>query len=136
MGKKKIRTIVYLGADAFTKGDEIKKKKQWKCIKEYAKAHNLQIVKIVDTSYLSKGMRKEQIRKIASDIFYRKAEAMLVTNVRIVADDISEAYRIAGRVASVGGRLITVDDGELFLNIKMLPVRGKKEVEENKICKK
>lgn len=133
MGKKKIRTIAYLGADAFAKGDEIKKKKQWKYINEYAKAHNLQIVKIVDTSYLSKGMRNEQIRKIANDIFHRKAEAMIVTNVRIVADDISEVYKIAGSIASVGGRLITVDEGELFLNVRIMPVRGKKGTEEIKI---
>lgn len=126
MGKKKIRTIAYLGADAFIKGDEIKKKKQWKYINEYAKAHSLQIVKIVDTSYLSKGMRNEQIRKIANDIFHRKAEAMIVTNSRIVAEDIIDVYKIAGSIASVGGKLITVDEGELFLNVRIMPVRGKK----------
>lgn len=127
MSKKKIRTIAYLGADAFAKGDEIKKEKQLKYINEYAKAHNLYIVKIVDTSYLGKAMRQNQVKQITDDIFNRKAEAMIVTKVRIIADNITEAYTIAGNIASVGGKLITVTEGTLSLNIRMMPVRAKKE---------
>lgn len=125
MNKKKIRTIAYLGADAFTKGDEIKKAKQLKYISEYAKAHNLQIVKIVDTSYLGKTMRRNQVKQITEDIFNRKAEAMIVTKMQIIADNIDEVYTIAGNIASVGGRLITVAEGILSLNIRMMPMRTK-----------
>lgn len=125
MNKKKVRTIAYLGADAFTKGDEIKKAKQLKYISEYAKAHNLHIVKIVDTSYLGKTMRRNQVKQITEDIFNRKAEAMIVTKTQIIADDIAEAYAIAGNIASVGGRLITVAEGILCLNIRMMPMRAK-----------
>lgn len=125
MSKKKIKTIAYLGADAFVKGDEIKKEKQLKYILEYAKAHHLHIVKIVDTSYLGKTMRKNQVKQITNDIYNRKAEAMIVTKVHIIADDIREAYSIAGNIAAVGGKLITVDEGLLLLNVKMMPVRAK-----------
>lgn len=125
MSKKKIRTIAYLGADAFVKDDEIKKEKQLKYILEYAKAHHLHIVKIVDTSYLGKTMRKNQVKQITEDIFNRKAEALIVTKVHIIADDIREAYSIAGNIAAVGGKLITVDEGVLSLNLKLMPVRAK-----------
>ena len=134
MRRKKTKAIAYLAADAFSKRDEIKKAKQLKYIREYAKAHNLQIVKIVDISYLGKSMRREQIRKISNDIFLRKADAMIVTKVSVIADNIVEVYKIAGYLASVGGRLITVDEGELFLNIKMMPVRAKRESAEGKLA--
>lgn len=134
MKKNKTKTIAYLAADAFSKRDEIKKTKQLKYIREYAKAHNLQIVKIVNVSYLGKTMRREQIKKISNDIFCRKADAMIVTKVSVISEDIVEAYTIAGNIAAVGGKLITVDEGELFLNIKMMPVRAKREGAEGRLA--
>lgn len=134
MRKKKIKVIAYLAADAFSKRDEIKKAKQLKYIREYARAHNLQIVKIVNVSYLGKTMRREQIKKISNDIFCRKADAMIVTKVSVISEDIVEAYTIAGNIAAVGGKLITVNEGELFLNIKMMPVRAKRESAEGRLA--
>lgn len=125
MSKKKMRAIAYLGADAFAAGDETKKEKQWKYIKEYSRAHNIEVVKVFDISYLSKAMRSEQIKRITDAIYHRKADALIVTKTKIVADDIVSVYKVAGNIAAVGGKLITVDEGEVFLNINMTPARTK-----------
>ena len=116
MGKKNrtIKVIAYLSVvNATEKNVEWKEDKQLRYIREYAKAHCIRIVKILRRNILGKNVRDAQFRKMIGAI-----ECGMVDGI-IVSDTVVDAYKKVGDVVQAGGHMITVDEGELNLPLKM-----------------
>lgn len=117
--EKPLRAVVYLSA----KGDEItieqKEKNQLKYIREYAKAHNIKIVKIMHRSILGNYVVNTHFQKMVEMIGKKEVEIILVSKISGIATDLEDAYRKIGKAIQSGGYIVTVDEGEMKLPIQM-----------------
>lgn len=117
--EKPLRAVVYLSA----KGNEItieqKEKNQLKYIREYAKAHNIKIVKIMHRSILGNYVVNTHFQKMVEMIGKKEVEIILVSKISGIATDLEDAYRKIGKAIQSGGYIVTVDKGEMKLPIQM-----------------
>ncbi len=117
---KKIRCFVYLSVDADMRTTEMKEKKQLKYIKEYAKAHNCEIVKIYHKDVLGQGDVNRHFLHMVSRIRNKDAEGIVIANMGAISTGVADAYHKVGLVVEAGGQIITVDEGNLNLHLQQL----------------
>lgn len=120
--KKNIRCIVYLATVADEDTVDRKEQKQLRYIREYAKAHQLQIVKVFHRSILGQMDTNRHYQNIVKRIQSEEAEAILLANMGMISQSLPDAYGKVGQMLEAGGRVITVDEGELKLNLA--PIGG------------
>ena len=120
--KKNIRCIVYLATVADEDTVDRKEQKQLRYIREYAKAHQLQIVKVFHRSVLGQMDTNRHYQNIVRRIQSGEAEAILLANMGMISQSLPDAYGKVGQMLEAGGRVITVDEGELKLNLA--PIGG------------
>ena len=120
--KKNIRCIVYLATVADEDTVDRKEQKQLRYIREYAKAHQLQIVKVFHRSILGQMDTNRHYQNIVKRIQSEDAEAILLANMGMISQSLPDAYGKVGQMLEAGGRVITVDEGELKLNLA--PIGG------------
>lgn len=116
---KTLRAIVYLSVKGNEKTVEKKEKNQLKCIMEYAKAHNIEIVKIMHRNIMGNYVVNTHFQKMVDFVSKKEADVILVSKISGIATNIEDAYRKIGKVIQLGGYIITVDEGEMKLPIQM-----------------
>lgn len=119
MAKKKSKYIVYLSVSGSPEDVGRKEDKQLRYINDYARSRGIQIVEVVRRNGMSGYEMNRQFAKMAAQIAKKKADGVLITKTSVVADTIEQAYMRAGQIAAAGGRLVTVDEGELSFNLHM-----------------
>ena len=117
MAKKKSRYIVYLSAECKPEDVSRKEDKQLRYINDYARARGIHIVEVVRRNGMSGFEMNKQFARMTALIERKKADGILITKAAVIAGTIEQAYMRAGQVAAVGGRLVTVDEGELSFNL-------------------
>ena len=110
--------IAYLSTTGSLWDTERKEQRQERYIREYAKAHNIDIVGIVHRNGLGQGDVNEQFNRIVHLIRQKRVEGVIVANMMAISTDIPDAYYKIGKVRAAGGTIITVDEGELGMNVK------------------
>lgn len=119
---KKIESVVEVVAYLSTSGPlwetEKREKKQERYIREYAAAHNLDIVGVIRRNGLGQGDVNEQFEKITQLIRKKRVEGVIVANMLAISTDIPDAYYKIGKVKAAGGIIVTVDEGNLGMNVK------------------
>lgn len=123
MGRKKrrepkIECIAYLSTTGDVERAEIFENRQEKYIREYAKAHNIDVVGIERRHAF--GMRDvdRQFRQMALLIRQRRVDGVIVANMAAVSSDMEDAYRKVGMIRAAGGSMVTVDEGRLGMDIR------------------
>lgn len=96
---------------------ERKEYKQERYIREYAKAHNVKIVDIVHTHGFGQNDVNRIFMSIVSMIKKKKADGIIIANMKAIAPSISDTYYKVGMVHEAGGQIVTVDENRLRLNI-------------------
>lgn len=117
--EKTLRAVVYLSAKGNEKTVEQKEKDQLKYIREYAKAHNIQIVKIMHRSIMGNYVVNTHFQKMVNMVGKKDVEIILVSKISGIATNLEDAYRKIGKVIQSGGCIVTVDEGEMKLPIQM-----------------
>lgn len=117
--KQKRRCIAYLSTGDPCKNISVKEAGQLKCIREYALAHDLDITDIYHRGGMGSFEVRKQFQMIADQIRKRKAEAVVVVKMSLVADNMEDAYSKLGIIAGAGGCVYSVNEGELSLNLHM-----------------
>ncbi len=111
--------IAYLSVDApLDKVDRLEDK-QLKYIREYAKAHNILIVGIMRRHGFSMNDVYRNFRQIVSLIGKKRVEGVIIAGMKYVSADMEDAYYKIGMVKAAGGQFITVDEGNLGMDIVM-----------------
>lgn len=122
MAKKKepqYECIAYLSVEAdFDHVDKLENK-QLKYIKEYAKAHNIKIVGIMRRHGFSMNDVLRNFRQITNYIRKKQVDGVIIAGMKFVSSDMPDAYFKIGMVKAAGGQIITVDEGNLGMNIVM-----------------
>ena len=123
MSKKKkkepvVEAIAYLSTTGPLWETEKRERNQERYIREYAKAHNVEIVGVMRRNGLGQGDCNQQFEKIAQLIRQKRVEGVIVANMMAVSLDIPDAYYKVGKIKAAGGVIITVDEGSLGMNVK------------------
>ena len=118
--KKAIRCIVYLATFADEDNVDRKEEKQLKYIREYAAAHHLEIVKVFHRSILGQMDINRHYQSIVKQVQSGEAEAVLLANMGMISQNLQDAYSKVGQMIAAGGKVFTVDEGELKLNIAQI----------------
>lgn len=113
-----VEAIAYLSTTGPLWETEKRERNQERYIREYAKAHNVEIVGIMRRNGLGQGDCNQQFEKIAQLIRQRRVEGVIVANMMAVSLEIPDAYYKVGKIKAAGGVIITVDEGSLGMNIK------------------
>lgn len=116
MSKKKkkepvVEAIAYLSTTGPLWETEKRERNQERYIREYAKAHNVEIVGVMRRNGLGQGDCNQQFEKIAQLIRQKRVEGVIVANMMAVSLDIPDAYYKVGKIKAAGGVIITVDEG-------------------------
>lgn len=122
MAKKKeprYECIAYLSVEAALDKVDRLEDKQLKYIKEYAKAHNILIVGVMRRHGFSMNDVFRNFRQIAHLIGKKRVEGVIVAGMQYVSSDLEDAYYKIGMIKAVGGQFITVDEGNLGMDIVM-----------------
>lgn len=115
---KRLRCLVYLSTQAEERTVEEKEKKQLRYIREYAKAHNIEIVKIYRRGILGQYEVNRHFNALLAKLHDGEADGILLANMGTVSTDEIDAYCKVGKVHAAGGQIVTVDEGNLDLKIK------------------
>lgn len=123
MSKKKkkepvVEAIAYLSTTGPLWETEKRERNQERYIREYAKAHNVEIVGVMRRNGLGQGDCNQQFEKIEQLIRQKRVEGVIVANMMAVSLDIPDAYYKVGKIKAAGGVIITVDEGSLGMNVK------------------
>ena len=113
-----VEAIAYLSTTGPLWETEKRERNQERYIREYAKAHNVEIVGVMRRNGLGQGDCNQQFEKIAQLIRQKRVEGVIVANMMAVSLDIPDAYYKVGKIKAAGGVIITVDEGSLGMNIK------------------
>ena len=113
-----IEVIAYLSTTGPLWETEKREEKQEGYIREYARAHNIEIVGIMRRNGLGQGDCNQQFEKIAQLIRQKRVEGVILANMMAISLDIPDAYYKVGKIKAAGGTIITVDEGLLGMNVK------------------
>lgn len=117
--RNRLRCVVCLSVESEPKNQEKREEKQLRYIREYAKANGIEIIKILCRSGLGAFEANRQFEFIIKDIEDKKCDGILVAKMEAVSKTITDAYTKIGRIIAAGGHVITVDEGDLRLPLKI-----------------
>lgn len=114
-----LRCIVILSSNENENEDRAKKKEdaQRKYIYEYADAHDLIPMVELRRGIMGQAVMNSMYDRAISMMQSGRAEAILLSNMASVSRDTFDAYTKVGKVAGSGFRVVTVDEGELKLDL-------------------
>lgn len=93
-------------------------KRQEIYLRNYAKANRIVIADVVYSRGMGQMEINRQFNQIVDLIRRRKADGVIAVNILSISSNLSDAYSKVGKVRAAGGVLITVEEGDLRLNIK------------------
>lgn len=117
--KGMLRCIVYLSVAGEMEEIAEKERRQLHYIKEYARANKIEIAGILHRGGLGQFEANRQINAIIREIGEKRYDGILMANMAAVSIGISDAYTKVGKIIEIGGHIITVDEGELKLPLKI-----------------
>ena len=123
--KEQIPCIVYLSSNEESSFElaEMKENRQLRYINEYADVHGLIPMKIVRRGCFGHAVRNKLFQDCLYLMKQGKVSALLVANMDAISSGLADAYRKVGMVQEQGCRIISVDEGELRLDIKSVRER-------------
>lgn len=116
--EKKITCIAYLSTTAESKEVLQREKQQFKYIAEYARAHNVVIVKVMHKDQLGQEAINRHFDYMVNMIKKGQVDGIIVSNMLAIAVDEADAYYKVGKVKAAGGVMVTVDEGRLGMYIE------------------
>ena len=81
-------------------------------------AHNIEIVRVFHKDVLGQGDVNEHFAEIVGRIHRGQADGVIVFSMRCICPCMENAYTKVGMVKSAGGRMFTVQEGELGMVLR------------------
>ena len=117
--------FMYLSTEGDLFHAEEREQKQYRYIMEYAKAHNIHIVKVFHRDVVAQSGVDRHFAHITELVKQGKAEGVIVAAMMCISKDIPDAFMKIGQMKVAGGIVVSVDDGDdLDMDIKEVGVYG------------
>ena len=114
----RIECIAYLSTAGDVEKAEVFENRQERYIREYARAHNIDVVGVERRHAFGMQSVNRQFRQMASLIRQKRVDGVIVSNMAAVSSDMEDAYRKVGMIRAAGGYMVTVDEGRLGMEIR------------------
>lgn len=132
MAKKKKKRMeeqkncfMYLSTEGDLFHAEEREQRQYRYIMEYAKAHNIRIVKTFHRDVAAQPVIDQHFAHMVELVRRGKADGIIVASMMCISRDIPDAFKKIGQLKVVGGVMVSVDDGDdLDMDIKEVGVYG------------
>lgn len=108
---------VHTEVDNISKLEHLEKRQEI-CIRNYAKSKGIKIVGVICTRGLGQMYINQKFNEIVWLIQNKKVQGLIVLDMFAISSGLADAYLKVGKVRSVGGTMITVNDGLLRLNMR------------------
>ncbi len=119
--KKTIECIEYLSVRAPIEKVTMLENKQRRYIREYVANKEYQIVGTMRRNGFSQRDVNRQWEVIVDKIRKKQLQGVVVANMAAISEDLPDAYKKVGQIVEVGGVIVTVDEGRLFIsNLEVL----------------
>lgn len=126
MKKKKKRVVsepvdcvLYLSTEGDLWHAEEREQKQQRYVLEYCKAHGINVVKTMNRDVCGQAGVNRDFSKMVEMIRRKKAQGIVVANMKCISSSLPDAYYKIGMVVQAGGKMFTVDDGnDLSMDVK------------------
>lgn len=131
MSKKKKKEqpkncFMYLATEGDLFHAEEREKKQYKYIMDYARAHNVKIVKVFHKDVAAQQIVDRHYEGLVRRVANGEADGVIVAAMMCISRDIPDAFKKIGQMKVAGGVVISVDDGnDLDMCIKEVGVYGR-----------
>lgn len=117
--------IMYLSTEGDLFHAEEREKKQYRYIMEYAKAHNIRIVKVFHRDVAAQPDIDRHFSYMVELVRKGNADGIIVASMMCISRDIPDAFKKVGQLKVAGGVMVSVDDGnDLDMDIKEDGVYG------------
>lgn len=116
--KKQLSAIAYLSTNGNMYSAPAKEQKQLRYIREYANAHNIRIVKVMNRDIAVNRDIIRHFKQMAAYIGEGVADGVIVANLSAISASMPDAYYKVGIVKEAKGVFVSVDEGELCLSDK------------------
>ena len=113
-----IECIAYLSTTGDVEHAKCFEDRQERYIRDYARAHNIDIVGIVRRHAFGMKDVNRQFRQMAQIIAQGRVDGVITANMAAVSADLEDAYRKVGIIKAAGGVMVTVDEGRLGMDIR------------------
>lgn len=114
--KKTIECIEYLSVKAPLEKVTMFENKQSRYIREYVANKEYRIVGTMRRNGFSQRDVNRQWEEIVTKIRKKQLHGVVVANMAAISEDLPDAYKKVGQIVEVGGVIVTVDEGRLFIN--------------------
>lgn len=125
MSKKKeprfMITILASNANKYNLRD--REQRQLQCIKEYAASRNIKITKVLRKGEMGDNMITSFFLYIVEEICKKHIDGVLLVNMASISTSLQDAYKKVGMIKEAGGTIVTVEEGELGMGIRMNQLR-------------
>lgn len=118
--KRKREFIALLSTTGSLTETEKREEKQERYIRNFVKTQDIEIVGVVRRNGLGQADLNRQFEKITQLIRQKRAEGVIVVNMMAISTDIPDAYYKVGKIIDAGGIIMTVDEGNLGMEVKTL----------------
>lgn len=117
----KIECIAYISVEVDLNKIDRLEAKQERYIREYANAHNIDIVGVEYRHGFGQMDVNRQINEIAGLIRAKRVQGIIISNINkiIPGDNLVDAYAKVGIIKAAGGIFISVENGNLDLGISI-----------------
>lgn len=116
--EEKITCVAYLSTIGDLYSADRREAKQLRYIREYARAHNIIISRIMHRDVLGQADVNYHFNLMVEMVRKGKADGIILANMLSVSADVPDAYFKVGKVKAAGGCIVTVDEGRLGMDIK------------------
>lgn len=118
--KRKREFIALLSTTGSLTETEKKEEKQERYIRNFVKSQDIEIVGVVRRNGLGQADLNRQFETITYMIRQKRVEGVIVVNMMAISTDIPDAYYKVGKIIDAGGIIMTVDEGNLGMEVKTL----------------
>lgn len=125
--EKQKNCFMYLATEGDIFHAEEREQKQYRYIMEYAKAHNVKIVKVFHKDVAVQPIVDRHYEMLVNKVARGEADGVIVAAMMCISKDIPDAFKKIGQMKVAGGVVISVDDGKnLDMDVKEVNVYGSK----------
>lgn len=116
--KKTVRCVEYLSVNGSIERVNALENNQRRYIREYVRYKEYQVTKTLRRNGLSMKSIDYHWELIVNLIREGKVDGVVIANMAVVSNSLSDAYRKVGQIVEAGGIVVTVDEGRLEMKIK------------------
>ena len=116
----KIKCIAYLSTHGDLYGAERHENRQLRYLTDYAKAHDIDICKVLRRNGMGQIIVNKHWKVIAKSIKKGEVDGVLIANTERISASVPDAFFKVGQIHEVGGVVVSVDEGRLGMPIRRM----------------